>query len=254
MEKEISVKVDQVTVAYRLYKDRATSLKESVMKFIKKGKTSSYDHFYALKNISLEVPKGTILGIIGSNGSGKSTLLKVMTQVLIPTKGTAELDGKFSSLVELGVGFDPELSAVENIYLHGSLYKKSRKHIQKRVEHIIDFAELKEFRDTPIKYFSSGMVARLGFSAAIDIDPDILIVDEVLGVGDARFQAKCQEVFSRFFSSGKTVIIVSHDLEMLRKHCSKIALLSCGELVYLGDAEEALKRYSDGSYHTRLGV
>jgi len=163
------------------------------------------------------------------------------------------LNGTHSSLVELGVGFDPELSASENIFLHGSLYKKTKRQMEKRIEHIIDFSELRDFKDTPVKYFSAGMIARLGFSVAIDIDPDILIIDEVLAVGDARFQTKCQEVFAKFFSSGKTIIMVSHDLGMLASHCSQIALLSCGELIYLGDPNEALTRYSDPSYHARLG-
>ena len=254
MSEEISVKVESVTVAYRRYMRRTTSFKETVMTFVKKCRTSKYESFYALKNINFEVPKGSVLGIIGSNGSGKSTLLKVITQVLPPTEGSVILNGKLSSLVELGVGFDPELSASENIFLHGSLYKKTKKQIELCIDRVIDFAELREFKDTPLKYFSSGMIARLGFSAAIDIDPDILVIDEVLSVGDARFQLKCQEIFATFFSSGKTIIMVSHDLGMLAKHCSQIALLACGELIFLGDPNEALTRYSDPFYHTRLGA
>lgn len=253
MTADYSVKVENVTVAYRIYKERATSLKESAMRFIKGRKSSSYEDFFALKNVSLKVEKGRVLGIIGSNGSGKSTLLKVMTQVLPPTSGMVQMQGKYSSLVELGVGFDPELTATENIYLHGSLYKKTKRQIEKRIDHIIEFADLQDFRNTRLKYFSSGMIARLGFSAAIDIDPEILIVDEVLAVGDVRFQEKCRAVFNNFFSSGRTVIIVSHDLKMLEKHCSEIALLSCGEVIFKGDPSEALKRYKDPGYHTRLG-
>lgn len=254
MDNSIAVRADQVTVAYRRYIERATSFKETAMKLISRRRTAQYESFYALKDINFEVRKGNVLGIVGSNGSGKSTLLKVITQVLPPSSGSVTLNGSSSSLVELGVGFDPELSASENVYLHGSLYKKTKKEMGKKIDHIIDFAELREFKDTPVKYFSSGMIARLGFSAAIDIDPDILIIDEVLAVGDARFQAKCQEVFARFFSSGKTIIMVSHDLQMLAAHCSQIALLSCGELIYLGEPQEALRRYSDPDYHTRLGA
>jgi ABC-type polysaccharide/polyol phosphate transport system ATPase subunit len=252
MSREIAVQVSGVSVAFRRYTQRATSFKETVLKLVKRGKTAEFENFFALKNISFEVERGSVLGIVGSNGSGKSTLLKVMTQVLPPSSGVVTLRGSCSSLVELGVGFDPELSATENVYLHGSLYKKTKKEMRAKIDKIIDFAELREFKDTPIKYFSSGMIARLGFSAAIDVDPDILIIDEVLAVGDARFQAKCQHVFSQFISSGKTIIMVSHDLPMLSAHCSSIALLSCGELVFRGDPQEALTRYADPSYHTRL--
>ena len=179
-------------------------------------------------------------------------MLKVLAQVLKPTIGEVRVNGSVASLIELGVGFDPELNAIENIYLNGSLHRKTKAHMKKRVDIILDFAELHEFANTPIKYYSSGMAARLGFSAAIDIDPDILLVDEILAVGDERFQEKCSGVFKSFFDSGKTIVLVSHNTDMLESTADQIALLSKGELVYLGDPKVAVQMYRDKSYETRL--
>lgn len=246
------ITVKNVSVTYRIYKQKFSSLKESFIKMVKKASIQKYENFYALKNINFTVKKGAVIGIIGSNGSGKSTLLKVLTGVLSPSTGSVNIKGNISSLTELGVGFDPELTAEENIYLYGSLYKRSRKEIHERMDYIIDFAELNEFRNTPIKYFSSGMVARLGFSVAVDTNPDVLIVDEVLAVGDERFQKKCNKVFEDFFKSGKTIVIVSHDLHMLEEVCSELFLLSKGEILFHGNAKEALEIYRNDDYGTRL--
>lgn len=241
-----------ITVAYRSYKERPTSLKESILKFVRTGRLRHYSTFDALSGVSLDIVKGRVFGIIGSNGSGKSTLLKVISGVLVPTVGEVVRRGTISSLIELGAGFDPELNAIENIYLNGSLHKKTRAQIKSRVEHILEFAELTEFAATPIKYFSSGMYARLGFSVAMDIDPDILLVDEILAVGDERFQAKCHQVFKQFLESGKTIVIVSHNLPMLGSMAHSIALLSRGRLAFLGDPQEAIAMYLDKSYEVRL--
>lgn len=249
-----SILLENISVAFRMQTNRSSSLKESILRIMKGGVSFSPEDFYALKNLSLSIPCGSTLGIIGSNGSGKSTLLKVISGVLSPSQGHISVNGTLSSLIELGVGFDPELTAVENIFLHGSLYKRSASETAKRLNHIIDFAELREFKDQPIKHFSSGMVARLGFSAAIDINPDILVVDEILAVGDERFQQKCNQVFEDYKASGKTIIMVSHDLELIRKHCQTVALLSCGELIFEGAADEALQIYRSGNYHTRLSA
>ncbi|MBX7143039.1 MAG: ABC transporter ATP-binding protein [Oligoflexia bacterium] len=245
-------KLSNVTVAYRSYQERPSSLKETVIRFMRTGKMKHYSTFDALNDVSLEINKGTVLGIIGSNGSGKSTLLKVMAQVLKPTQGRVVVNGSVSSLIELGVGFDPELNAVENIFLNGSLHKKSNADIKSRVDHILEFAELHDFARTPIKYFSSGMAARLGFAVAIDINPDILIVDEILAVGDERFQAKCSTVFQNFLKSGKTIIIVSHDMSMLEHTAREIVLLSRGKIVFRGDPHHAIGMYRDKSYETAL--
>lgn len=246
------IRLNGVTVAYRSYKERPTSLKESLIRFLRDGTMKHFSTFDALSSLSLEVPKGEVLGIIGGNGSGKSTLLKVLAQVLRPSQGTVEIGGSVASLIELGAGFDPELNAIENLYLNGSLYRRSRSEIKERIPHILEFAELQEFATTPVKYYSSGMYARLGFSAAIDIDPDILLVDEILGVGDERFNKKCQKVFQGFMEKNKTLIIVSHDLDMVQRTAHRVALLSRGRVAYLGDPAFAVKMYRDESYMTAL--
>ena len=252
MSNSFAIDIQDITVAFRSYRERPTSLKESLLRFLKYGQLRHYSTFDALSHVSLRVEKGTVLGIIGSNGSGKSTLLKVLAGVLVPTCGSVYVEGSISSLIELGAGFDPEMNAVENIYLNGSLHRKSRSQISSRVEHILEFAELKEFATTPIKYYSSGMYARLGFSVAVDIDPDVLLVDEILAVGDERFQTKCQTVFSDFLKAGKTIVIVSHNVDMLEERADRIALLSKGELKFLGDPSTAVQMYRDTSYQTAL--
>jgi ABC-type polysaccharide/polyol phosphate transport system ATPase subunit len=249
---ETAISLSNVRVAYRSYKERPSSLKESLIKFLREGRLKHYSTFDALNGVSFEIPRGTTLGIIGSNGSGKSTLLKVLAQVLKPTEGLVRVKGSVASLIELGAGFDPELNAVENIYLNGSLHKRNRKEIKERVDQILDFAELTEFANTPVKYFSSGMFARLGFSAAIDIDPDILLIDEILSVGDERFNKKCKKVFENFFKSGKTIVLVSHDLELVSKLSNVVAVMSRGQLAYYGDPQTAVKMYRDESYLTAL--
>ncbi|MBN8547732.1 MAG: ABC transporter ATP-binding protein [Deltaproteobacteria bacterium] len=251
-EPQSIISVQNVTVAYRSYKERPSSLKESVIRLMRTGKFAGSMTMEALSNVSLTIPKGAVYGLIGSNGSGKSTMLKVLAQVLKPTGGTVTVKGTVASLIELGVGFDPELNAIENIYLNGSLHKRSRAQIKSRVESIIEFAELREFATTPIKYYSSGMAARLGFSVAIEIDPDILLVDEILAVGDERFQVKCMEVFHRLLREGKTIVIVSHDLDMIARTASRIGLLSRGHLVFDGDPRTAVQMYRDSSYQTAL--
>ena len=248
----VAVEVKNVTVTYRSYQERPSSLKEAVVRMVTKGQFRHYQMFNALSDLSLSITRGTVLGIVGSNGSGKSTLLKVIAQVLKPTSGKATVSGRVSSLIELGVGFDPELNAIENIFLNGSLHRKSRAELRERVEPILEFAELKDFATTPIKYYSSGMAARLGFSVAVDINPDILLVDEILGVGDERFQAKCQKVFHQFLNSSKTIVIVSHNIEMLESIADRVALLSRGRLAYLGDPRTATRLYRDRSYQTLL--
>ncbi len=247
-----AIDIKDITVAYRSYKERPTSLKESLLKFLRHGVLKHYSTFDALSGVSLSVDPGTVLGVIGSNGSGKSTLLKVLAGVLVPTRGTVAVNGSVSSLIELGAGFDPEMNAVENIYLNGSLHQKTRDYIRSRVDHILDFAELTEFATTPVKYYSSGMYARLGFSVAVDIDPDILLVDEILAVGDERFQEKCRKVFTKFLEAGRTVVIVSHSMKLIEERADKVALLSRGKLVNLGDPAAAIEMYRDNSYQTAL--
>jgi ABC-type polysaccharide/polyol phosphate transport system ATPase subunit len=248
----MAIDLSNVTVAYRSYKERPSSAKESMIRFLRDGKLSHYSTFNALSDVSLQIPRGKVYGFVGSNGSGKSTLLKVLAGVLMPTRGRVVVNGSIASLIELGAGFDPELNAIENIYLNGSLHRKSRLEIKERVEQILDFAELNDFATTPIKYYSSGMYARLGFSVAVDINPDVLLVDEILGVGDERFQEKCSKVFERFLASGKTLVLVSHNLGMLEKTADKVGLISRGRLVYLGSPHLAIQMYRHRCYQTAL--
>lgn len=250
---DYAVEIDKVTVAYRSYKERPSTLKESILNIIKKRKITYHSKFNALTDVTIKIPKGQVFGIIGSNGAGKSTLLRVIAGVLPPTTGTVKIKGSLDSLIQLGAGFDAELNAIENIYLSGSLHKNTSAQIASRVPHILEFAELKEFATTPIKYYSSGMYARLGFSVAIDRDPDILVVDEVLAVGDERFTEKCKKVFNRFIEEKKTIIIVSHSLPMLEKMAHKVGLLSKGHLIYIGDPKTAVEKYRSKDYESALG-
>jgi ABC-type polysaccharide/polyol phosphate transport system ATPase subunit len=246
------IELDNISVEYRLYHERPTSLKESVLRSLRTGKIKHYTKLFALKNVNLRVEKGEVFGVIGSNGAGKSTLLRVLAGVLPPTAGTRRIAGSIDSLISLGAGFDPELNAVENILLYGSLRRRKTSEIRKHIGRILEFAELGEFADTPIKYYSSGMAARLGFAVAVDSNPDVLLVDEVLAVGDERFRAKCDQVFIDFLAQGKTVFMVSHALDTVRNLCSRVGVLSQGQFVFTGDAEEAIKIYLSPDYATRL--
>ncbi len=249
---EYAIELRNVTVSYRSYKERPGTLKENILKAIKERKFRHYSAFDALSDVSVKVPRGQLLGVIGSNGAGKSTLLSVLAGVLPPSKGEVITRGTVDSLRNLGAGFDSELNAIENIYLYGSLHGRSREEIERRVPEIIAFAELEEFASTPVRYYSSGMYARLGFSVAIDIDPDILLVDEVLAVGDERFNKKCAAVFERFIASGKTIVMVSHSLAMLEKTASQIAVLQKGKIIFVGDPKTAIEVYRNKDYQTLL--
>ncbi len=252
MNEEVAVSLDNVTIQYRSYKERPHSLKESVIKFIKTGQIFNHATFNAVENLSLRIKRGTSLGILGSNGAGKSTLLKVIAGVLPPSSGTITINGKLDCLIQLGAGFDSELNAVENIYLYSALRKRSVKEMKPRVRAILEFAELTEFATTPIKYYSSGMSARLGFAVAMDCNPDIFVVDEVLSVGDSRFRKKCERAFADILSGGKTIVMVSHDMNALKRICSEAVLLSAGTVAYRGTPEDAIKIYMDDGYKTRL--
>ena len=252
LQEDAVVIAKNIRVAYRTYQDRPTSLKESIVKFLKTGKFRYYSTFDALKGVNLEIQKGEVFGILGSNGAGKSTLLSVLAGVLPPTEGEITTKGEIDSLIQLGAGFDPDLTAIENIYLYGSLRRRSVRELKGRVDGILDFAELRDFANTPIKYYSSGMFARLGFAVAIDSDPDILIVDEVLAVGDQRFRLKCNQVFEKLLEKRKTIIMVSHDLGSLQALCTRIALLEKGQIVYVGDPAAAIEKYLAQDYQTRL--
>lgn len=230
-----AIKLSDVSMEFDLHKENISSLKEMIIKKIK-GQLQS-EKFAALQNISLTIEKGNVVGILGFNGAGKSTLLKTIAGVLMPTSGTVETHGKVAPLIELGAGFDMELTARENIFLNGAILGYSRKFIESKFEEIIDFAEIHDFLDVPLKNYSSGMIARIGFSIATVVKPDILIVDEILSVGDYKFQMKCEERIRTMISDDTTVIMVSHSIEQIRSMCQKAFMLQHGRLVHSGDAK-----------------
>ena len=242
---EAASSVDDVHKHFRIYRERNQSIKAMFVR----GRRARYDEFEALKGISFEVPKGTTFGLIGENGSGKSTLLKCMAKILRPDRGTIETQGKISALLELGAGFHPELSGRENVFLNGAILGMHKRQIEERFDAIVDFAGLAEFIDTPVKNYSSGMYVRLGFAVAINVDPDILLIDEILAVGDEQFQRKCSERFADLKESGKTIVIVSHALGTMRSLCDQVALLEHGNLIEVGPAGQVVDAYL-GDVHT----
>jgi ABC-2 type transport system ATP-binding protein len=254
---EPAIRVDAVSKRFRLYHERNQSLKASVMR----GRRARYEEFWALDDVSFDVPVGSTFGLIGENGSGKSTMLKCMARILRPEKGSITLRGKMSALLELGAGFHPELSGRENVYLNGAILGLSKKQLQARFDDIVEFAGIEQFIDSPVKNYSSGMYVRLGFSVAINVDPDVLLIDEVLAVGDADFQRKCAEKIADFRRQGKTIVIVSHSLPSVRTLCDEVALLEHGHLRDLGPAPEVVDHYlaeafsdrSDEGGHPRWG-
>lgn len=238
---ESAVVVDNVSKLFRLYHEHNQSLKATVMN----RKRASYEEFWALKDVSLDIQAGQTFGIIGHNGSGKSTLLKCITRILTPNKGSVKVNGKLSALLELGAGFHPELSGRDNVYLNASILGLSKKEVDAKFDEIVDFAGIGRFIDTPVKNYSSGMYVRLGFSVAINVEPDVLLVDEVLAVGDATFQKKCTEKFHEFKRSGRTVVLVSHSLGSVRSLCDSAAMLDHGHLITTGPVEEVVETYVD---------
>jgi ABC-2 type transport system ATP-binding protein len=234
-----AVVVDQVSKRYRLYHERNQSLKATVLR----GRRARYDEFLALDDVSFEVQRGTTFGIIGENGSGKSTMLKCIARILRPDGGHIDVNGKISALLELGAGFHPELSGRENVYLNGAILGLSRRQLDQRFDEIVAFAGIEPFIDSPVKNYSSGMYVRLGFAIAINVDPDILLIDEVLAVGDAEFQRRCTEKITEFREEGRTIVIVTHSLPSVQSLCSDVALLDHGHLVRVGPAGEIIDEY-----------
>lgn len=238
---DVAVSVANVSKMFRLYHERNQSLKSAVMR----RRISVHEDFWALKEVSFDVPVGSTFGLIGSNGSGKSTLLKCLAKIFYPEKGTITSNGKVAAMLEVGSGFHPELSGRENVYLNGSILGMSRKEIAKKFDEIVEFSGVEQFIDQPVKNYSSGMYVRLGFSVAINVDPDVLVVDEVLAVGDAEFQAKCQAKFAEFRSQGKTVILVSHSMDTVKSMCDTAAWLQNGSLKTVGAATQTVHAYME---------
>lgn len=242
MEKNTVIEVEDVSMKFNLASEKYDSLKEYVIKSIR-GQVS-FEEFWALKNVSFHLDKGDSLGLIGLNGSGKSTMLKTIAGVLKPTKGSVRVYGTIAPLIELGAGFDFDLTAEENVFLNGAILGYSRKEMEKHYNDIVSFSELAEFMNVPVKNFSSGMIARLAFAIATIGIPDILIVDEVLAVGDFRFQEKCEERIQRMLDQGTTLLFVSHSIDQVAKLCKKIVWLEKGQVKRFGDAKEILEEYS----------
>jgi ABC-2 type transport system ATP-binding protein len=240
MSAEPAVVVDDVSKKFRLYKERNNSLKAALMR----GRRAVAEDFWALKHVSFEVPRGETFGLIGENGSGKSTMLKCLTKILRPDGGRLEVRGKISALLELGAGFHPELSGRENVYLNGAILGLSKREIDRRFDAIVDFAGIAAFIDEPVKNYSSGMYVRLGFSVAINVDPEVLLVDEVLAVGVENFQRKCSEKFADLKAEGKTIVLVSHSMFSVQNICDRVAWFEHGKLLATGEPRDVIEEYT----------
>ena len=240
----LAVEVKDVTMIFNMASESLTNLKEYFIKLAKHE--LFFEEFRALKHISFDVHRGEVVGLVGTNGSGKSTMLKIIAGVLEPSEGKVRVHGNIAPLIELGAGFDPELTARENIYLNGSLLGYTKEYIDENFDAIIDFAELKDFVDMPLKNFSSGMVARIAFAIATITEPDILIVDETLSVGDVFFQEKCERRIQHFIESGDvTVLFVSHSMDQVERICQRAVWIEKGDLRMDGPVDEVCKAYHD---------
>ena len=238
------IKAENISMRYLMNTDRIQSMKEYVVKFLKR--VMKYKEFWALKDVSFDVRKGEVMGIIGHNGAGKSTLLKVISGILKPTEGSLQVNGTIVPMLELGSGFDFELSGRENIFLNGAILGYSEKFLQDKYDEIVAFSELGEFIEAPLRSYSSGMVMRLAFSIATVVNPDILIVDEILAVGDAAFQEKSKKRMLELMGGGTTVLFVSHSLEQIREMCDRVLWLDHGRMRLCGDAQSVCDAYQGG--------
>ncbi|WP_254678085.1 ABC transporter ATP-binding protein [Agrococcus sp. SGAir0287] len=241
---EPAVVVDRVSKSFRVYQERNQSIKAAVLQ---RGR-AKYTDFHALQDVSFQIPKGSTFGLLGRNGSGKSTLLKVMARILNPDSGSIAMDGRVAAMLEVGSGFHPELSGRENVYLNGAILGMRKEEIDRKFDRIVEFSGVGDFIDQPVKNYSSGMYVRLGFAVSIHVEPDILLVDEVLAVGDMDFQEKCLEKFAQFRDEGRTVVVVSHGLEQMRSFCDQAAWLDHGVVQDVGPARRIVDEYADSSH------
>lgn len=241
MENDTIISVQDVSMVFNMATEKLETLKEYFLKIAKRQ--LMMQEFYALRDINVEIKRGESVALIGTNGSGKSTLLKIIAGVMSPTYGSVSVDGTIAPLIELGAGFDMELTARENVFLNGAVLGYDRKFMQEHFQNIIDFAELWEFVDVPVKNYSSGMVARLGFSIATEVRADVLIVDEVLAVGDFRFQEKCHRRMEEMMANGTTLLFVSHSTDQVRQLCKKAVWLRKGKVEMIGDANTVCDAY-----------
>ncbi|MBQ7858424.1 MAG: ABC transporter ATP-binding protein [Oscillospiraceae bacterium] len=240
-EKKIMIDVDHVTIRFNLASQKVDNIKEYLIKLVKRE--LMFQEFLAVKDVSFQVRAGEAWGLIGTNGSGKSTMLKAMSGILKPYQGSIKVNGSVAPLIELGAGFDPELSARENIFLNGCVLGHSEKFMQEHFEEIVEFAELEKFLDSPLKNFSSGMRARLGFSVATMVKPDILIVDEILAVGDYKFRKKCEKRMTEMLSGGTTLLYVSHSIDEVKRLCDHALWIDKGEAKMIGEAKTVCDAY-----------
>lgn len=241
IDSDLALSVRDVSKTFRVHSEKASSLKQ----LIATGARNRYEDFYALRNVSFDVPAGSTLGIIGHNGSGKSTLLKCMAKILTPNEGEIVVNKRMAALLELGAGFHPELSGRDNVFLNASILGMARREIEGRLDEIVGFAGLGEFIDSPVKTYSSGMYIRLAFAVAINVDPELLLIDEILAVGDASFQQKCMEKFVQFREDGRTLVLVSHDTGSVRHFCDRAIWLDHGEIRADGKPEEVIDDYNE---------
>ena len=239
---DVALRVNDVSICFNLSKEKVDNFKELFIKKLK-GEKLRFNEFWALRDVSFELKKGERLGILGLNGAGKSTLLKVIAGVYKPTKGSVQRYGHMAPMIELGAGFDPNYTGRENIFLYGSVLGFSKEFLMSKYDEILEFSELGEFIDVPIKNYSSGMKARLGFSIATVVEPEILILDEVLSVGDAKFRKKCEKKMKKMFDHGVTVLFVSHSLAQVKRLCNKAIILEHGQLIAKGDIDDVVEIY-----------
>ena len=242
MEKNVAIKVMHVSKHFKLYYDHANTLKEKILLFSKKNKSQD-GIIQVLKDINLTINKGESVALIGTNGSGKSTLLKLMTKIIYPNKGKIITNGKLTSLLELGAGFHDDFTGRENIYFNASIFGLTRSEIDAKLDEIIEFSELQDFIDNPVRTYSSGMYMRLAFSVAINVDADILLIDEILAVGDQHFQEKCFNKLRELKKAGKTIVIVTHSMQQVKAFCDRAVWLYKGEIRMDGNTDEVLEEY-----------
>ena len=245
MSKDTIIQLNNVSMKFNLGIEKEFSIKQAFVNFFsfKKNKKTKKGYFWALSDISFDVKRGEVIGLIGSNGAGKSTMLKVVSGVMKPTKGIVTVSGVISPMIELGAGFDPELTARENIFLNGAILGYSKRFLEEKFDEIVEFSELKDFLDVPVKNFSSGMTAKLAFSIATIVDPEILIVDEILSVGDIKFQEKSKNKMLEMIKGGTTVLYVSHSLESIMQLCDKVIWIEHGKMIKMGKTKQICEEY-----------
>lgn len=244
LDKEYAIIVDNVHKTFNVYLDRANTIKEKLLFIFSRNRKEKRE---VLKGVNLKIKKGETVALIGVNGGGKSTLLKLMTKIIYPSKGKIITNGKLTSLLELGAGFHPDFSGRENIYFNASIFGLTKKEIDDRLEEIIEFSELKDYIDNPVRTYSSGMYMRLAFSVAINVDADILLIDEILSVGDQHFQDKCYKKMKELTEQGKTMVFVTHSLESVSKLCKRAVWLHEGKIRLDGDSDEVIEKYIEAT-------